>query len=216
MARVCRMGIVCGVVLAGLLVGCGGKKSPAKTDGGKTGKTNPVDKTNGKTPPKKSGEKKKPAVTLRPFDAPKTVKLEDVTPKGLQAFIDKQKGRVVLVDYWFVDCKFCRIAFPHTVALSKKYAKDGLVVVSMCVDTLENKPRALKFLQTNKANIVNFYASEKVDPDMLAEEFAVETFPLYRLYGPDGKFLQAISPTEADPDPKAKLDAAVKNALGKE
>jgi thiol-disulfide isomerase/thioredoxin len=201
------------VGLATLLNGCGDNKSPAKTDGVKT-KTVPV--VEKKTTPKQpEGKKRKPAVKLKPYDPPKTVELKDVTPKELQDFIATQKGRVVMVDYWFVDCGPCRIALPHTVDLAGKHAKDGLVVVTMCVDTLGNRERGLSFLKKSNARLVNFYASEKLDPDTLADVFEAPSFPYYRLYGPDGKPLPSLKSTSLDPaDLRKKVDAAVKQALG--
>jgi len=212
-----RMGVALPAIvgLATLLNGCGDNKSPAKTDGVKT-KTVPVAEQ--KTTPKQPDEKKpaKPAVKLKPYDPPQTVELKDVTPKELQEFIATQKGRVVLVDYWFVDCPPCRKAFPHTLELARKHARDGLVVVSMCVDTLGNRDRGLSFLTKSNARVVNFYASEKLDPETLPDEFAVPSFPMYRLYGPDGKQFQSLTSTSLDPeDLRKKVDAAVLSALGR-
>jgi thiol-disulfide isomerase/thioredoxin len=189
------------VTLLAWLAGCKGK-SPAKTETPKkTGDPKTV-AGGGKTQP----DGKNPAVAAKPFEPPKAVELKDTTPKELQAFVEKHKGHVVLVDYWFVDCAPCRIAFPHTVELSTKHAKDGLMVVTMCVDEPGNRARAEKFLKSQDAKLVNFFASEKLDPDNLGV-FGVESFPTYRLYGADGKFVGAYHGGE-------ELDTAVKTALG--
>ena len=158
---------------------------------------------------------KPPAKRLPAFKPPKTVQLKDVTPKQLAAFIKKQKGRAVLVDYWATWCRPCKKAFPHTVALSAKYAKAGLVVVSLCVDSQESRANALKFLKTSKAKIVNFYPNEKLDPDSLDEAFNASSFPLYRIYGADGKLVKAVTTAGKKPDQaKKEIDAAVLTALG--
>lgn len=200
------------VLSVAALAGCDGKKSPAKTNGEKSPKTGPVTKNGGK----KSPTPKTPTVKLKPFQPPTSVMITaDVTPKELQAKIAGYKGQVVLVDYWFVTCEPCKKAFPHTVALSRKHAKDGLVVVTMCVEEFEKRDKALEILKEKEAKLVNLFTSEKVDPDKI-EEFGVVAFPTYRLYGPDGKLIQALEPkpTESAEAFQERVDVAVMEALG--
>lgn len=192
------------VLLAAVVAGCNGK-SPAKTDGQKTTKT-------GDDTQKKQPDDRKPAAKLKPFDPPTSVTLVDVTPMELQAKIADYKGHVVLVDYWFVNCLPCREAFPHTVALSRKHAKDGLVVVTMCVEEdYRQRGDSLEFLKSKNARLVNFFTSDKLDPAKL-EEFGVLVFPTYRVYGPDGKLAETV--IAETPDFQDRVDAAVMKALG--
>jgi len=209
--------IVCLMGLAGTLCGCGPTETPEE-NGAKSPNKNNFEKTD--APRKKKRTKELPA-----FTPPKEVTLKDVTPKELTAFIAKHKGQAVLVDYWATWCTPCKKAFPHTLELSRKYAKEGLVVVSVCLDTFEQRKQAMTFLKDQKAYIVNFYASEKLDPDRIFPLFDVEAIPHYRVYGPDGKLVRAISPPEKVEGQTAadlrktfmaQIDAAVERALGYE
>ena len=45
------------------------------------------------------------------------------------------KGKVVVIDFWATWCPPCRTEIPGYIALQKKYAADGLVIIGISVDT---------------------------------------------------------------------------------
>jgi hypothetical protein len=55
----------------------------------------------------------------------------------------------------------CKKEFPHLVQLHQKYAKDGLVAMSVSVDTAEDRGKALEFLRKQSATFANFWLDEK-------------------------------------------------------
>jgi thiol-disulfide isomerase/thioredoxin len=76
----------------------------------------------------------------------------------LGKFIRAQKGKVVLVDFWATDCGPCRREFHHLVEMHQKYAKDGLVAVSVSLDPVKDAKRRKDveaFLQEKKATLTN-------------------------------------------------------------
>jgi thiol-disulfide isomerase/thioredoxin len=86
----------------------------------------------------------------------KAVKYDELTEA-----IHEQLGKVVVVDIWASWCGPCKKEFPHLVELHQKYAKDGLVAMSVSVDD-EGAPHdaALKFLQKVKATFRNYRIDE--------------------------------------------------------
>lgn len=99
-------------------------------------------------------------VALAPAADPPTVKLEVIKWPALEKAIAAHKGKVVVLDIWADYCIPCKKEFPHLVELHEKYAKDGLVCISIAVDDADEKDKCLKFLQKQKAVFPNYLIDE--------------------------------------------------------
>jgi thiol-disulfide isomerase/thioredoxin len=125
--------------------------------------------------------------------SPDGITVTVVTPDEFNAVIAKHKGKVVLVDFWALWCVPCRKAFPKTVELAKKHAKNGLVVVSMSFDDPESKSDALEFLKENNAKIKNLMCTfGGGDESFSSYEIGDSGLPYYRVYGVDGMLKKAF------------------------
>jgi len=98
-----------------------------------------------------------------PPAAPAAVDLKVVNYDGLTEAVKAQKGRVVVVDVWADYCVPCKKMMPHLVEMQRKYAADGLVVVTVSVDEAGRKDAALKFLRDKNVSGPNFLLDEKVE-----------------------------------------------------
>ena len=71
--------------------------------------------------------------------------------------------------------------------MHKKYAKDGLVAISVSLDGLDNKDNALKFLESKGANFTNLLLNDKVE---WLEKFHFSAPPAYFVFNRQGKWVQ--------------------------
>ena len=98
---------------------------------------------------------------------------------GLVDIVNQSKGKVIVVDFWAHWCDPCRAEFPHLVELNEKYAKQGLVAVSVSFDEPKDKAKVLKFLQDKKATFTNVILDESQDLWL----------PKFHIYGPPAVFV---------------------------
>ncbi len=75
--------------------------------------------------------------------------------EGVESAIDAAKGKVVLIDCWATSCGPCVESFPQLVAKHKKYAAEGLVVISLSLDDDSNSEKVLAFLKKKNATFTN-------------------------------------------------------------
>lgn len=61
------------------------------------------------------------------------------TTDGQHLTLDDLKGKVVLIDFWATWCPPCREALPHIRSIAKKFQGEPLVVLSVSLDSDEQK-----------------------------------------------------------------------------
>jgi len=61
------------------------------------------------------------------------------TADGQLLSLDDLQGKVVLIDFWAVWCVPCREALPHIKQVAKKFQGEPLVILSISLDSDENK-----------------------------------------------------------------------------
>lgn len=207
---------------AALFVGCG------DTDSGQDG-------TNSTTPPVMAdsgtqADAKKPAeweTADQPADGTKPkiksseweISLRPADKAGYDALLKKNRGNVVLVDFWGSWCPECMKGFPHTVELSRKYRDQGLRVVSYSIEFDEEKgpAQALDFLKKSDARLIENLTSS-TDYEESFDAFDLTSLPEYRIYDREGKLVKTFNnddnlengPTFDHND----IEAAVREALG--
>lgn len=101
----------------------------------------------------------------------------DVATKAVQ----KNKGKVVLIDFWASWCGPCKKSFPWMNEIQEKYSKQGLKIIAVNLDT--ERELADKFLKSSPANFEVLFDPKGVS----AEKFNVQAMPSSYLYDKTGK-----------------------------
>jgi len=120
----------------------------------------------------------------------------EVDAKGLTGRIARERGRVVLVNFWATWCVPCREELPDLSRLQSKYASRGLRVLGVSTDLGSQMPAVEKLLADLKPSFPNYRKTtggddgqfiDAVDPSWGGE------LPFSVLYTRDGKKARVLS-----------------------
>jgi thiol-disulfide isomerase/thioredoxin len=157
------------------------------------------------------------AATSAQAQTSKPIRVTVVDRVGYDKVIAANIGKIVVVDCWATWCVPCRNGFPKMVELSKKYADEDVVVVSLCFDDLvkgEAPAKVTKFLEEKDARFEHLISSLNISKGgAQAFEIPDELLPHCKIYGKDGKILKALESVNGDEIKHEDIEAAVKAAI---
>lgn len=104
--------------------------------------------------------------------AKEPVSLEPIDEAQVKDLLNNRSGKLRLVNVWATWCGPCIVEFPEFITINRMYRGRDFEFVSICLDDLAKKDKALKFLRDKQAsnknyifNIDNKFALiEAVDP----------------------------------------------------
>ncbi|HEV8061613.1 MAG TPA: TlpA disulfide reductase family protein [Gemmataceae bacterium] len=132
--------------------------------------------------------------------APAEVTLKPIKYQQLIDAVKAQKGNVVVVDVWATYCAPCKKEFPSFVKLHERRAKDGVVCISVCVDSKDLQGEALKYLKKQNATSTNYWLDE--EPDLWAGKWKVKKgVPLAFVFDRQGKIAKKFDNENDKADP---------------
>jgi thiol-disulfide isomerase/thioredoxin len=100
----------------------------------------------------------------------------------------------------------CKEEFPHLVEMQKKYAKDGVVAISVNLDDPNEdgvKDKVKKYLVSEKATFTNLILDEK--PDVWQKKLKIEGPPAIFVFDRDGKIAKKFDSGEKYEDEIEKV-----------
>lgn len=107
--------------------------------------------------------------------------VDNINAQAVQDLIVKNKGKVVLVNFWATWCPPCRAEIPELIDLRKKFSDDELVMIGVSVDA--DRGAVDKFLEKgNKFNYPVYFADQDV-----GSYFRIQSIPRTMLYDTRGK-----------------------------
>jgi thiol-disulfide isomerase/thioredoxin len=130
------------------------------------------------------------SVAVSPAQEKKIV-MAHVKYNGLKQEILKQRGKVVLVDFWATWCPNCLKKFPDFIDMQKEYADKGLVVLAVSLDSVEKEgavEQANKFLNRQNPPFRNLLLDEPAE--LWEKKFEIASLPCYYLFDRHGKWVR--------------------------
>jgi thiol-disulfide isomerase/thioredoxin len=124
------------------------------------------------------------APLLQPIDE---IKLRDT--------LKKNKGNVVVINFWATWCEPCREEFPELVRLYENYRHKGMRLIFLSIERQEQRREVISFLKENKVNFITYIRSEGdfeslvngIDPDWIG------TLPATFVINRQGKKVQSMT-----------------------
>jgi thiol-disulfide isomerase/thioredoxin len=146
----------------------------------------------------------------------KGVDVQVVKYDGLKDAVLKNRGKVVVVDFWSTTSIPCIKNFPHMVEMQQKHGKEGLVVISVSLDAVqeEEKPeqrkeRVLNRLRKLKADsITNLILDESLD--LVQQKLRIVLIPSVYVFNRQGQWTHFVSEDGGEVAPKAVEDLTLK------
>ena len=121
------------------------------------------------------------------------VSLETIDEPGIKELLQNNSGKLRLINIWATWCGPCVVEFPEFITMNRMYRGRDFEFISICLDDLEKKDKALKFLKEKQAsnknyifNIDNKYKFiEAIDPNWQG------ALPYTLIVEPGGKIVYA-------------------------
>ena len=136
------------------------------------------------------------------------VELKEVTMVELDKAVASNKGKVVVIDLWFLGCAPCVKKFPQLVNHHKALGKDGLVCMSLNVEPeeLKKQDKVLEFLKKQEADFPNFIVKDdEKNRDKWQEKYDANGTPSYVVFDRTGKFVPVPDEIKTESDMKQFL-----------
>jgi thiol-disulfide isomerase/thioredoxin len=139
------------------------------------------------------------AATISAQPAADKIAARPITYADLGKLVRNHRGKVVVVDFWSLDCVPCKREFPHLVELNKKYSGDGLVAISVSLDNGDDKTARAKvdeFLQKKQAAFTNLISQG--DPDDWYNALKIGGIPCVFVFDRENRRVQKLVGEQVD------------------
>jgi thiol-disulfide isomerase/thioredoxin len=120
----------------------------------------------------------------------------EIDAAGLRAAVAREKGHVVLVNFWATWCVPCREEFPSLARLQERNRRAGLRVVGVSTDFENQRTAVEKFLAERRPPFPNYHRKKGGDDqdfiDAVDSRWGGE-LPFSVLYDRSGRKVRAFS-----------------------
>ena len=126
--------------------------------------------------------------------AKEPVELKELSVDGLKSLLQNKTDKYLLINIWATWCGSCVTEFPEFISIDRIYRNRDFTMVSISMDDMAKKEKALKFLQKQQAAFTNYIFSDS-DVYKLFEVIgkkATGAIPLTLFIKPGGEVISVI------------------------
>jgi len=88
--------------------------------------------------------------------AKEPVNLDTIDEAGVKELLKNNSGKLRLINIWATWCGPCVVEFPEFVTMNRMYRGRDFEFISICLDDMDKKDKALKFLKEKQASNKNY------------------------------------------------------------
>ncbi len=96
--------------------------------------------------------------------------------------LNEFKGKVVLLDFWYLSCMPCRMLMPKLQKLQERFRNENVVIIGINVRDTAPK-EIIRFLNEKQLLYAQYYQTGK----LLAWDYKLQAFPTTVILGKDGR-----------------------------
>jgi thiol-disulfide isomerase/thioredoxin len=133
--------------------------------------------------------------------------------KGNDVSLSSYKGRPLVVDFWATWCGPCKVEIPWFEKLHDQYASQGLEIIGVSTDDLDNDDPAKLF--TEKRDIADFVAKMHMNypvllgADAVEDRYGIDAMPTTFFIDRRGKIVASTIGLA----PRDEIEANIKKAI---
>jgi len=127
-----------------------------------------------------------------PVPTTEEISLQPMNWDEVEALVQKQAGKIVVLDVWSTSCEPCLREFPRLIALQQRYPNDVVCIGLNCDYVgIKKKPpefyreKVTKVLADHKARIINVLCT--MPSDDLFAELKIDSIPAVFVYDRKGQ-----------------------------
>jgi|GEM_PF-1047845 len=125
---------------------------------------------------------------------------------GKPVSLEELKGKVVILDFWYLSCMPCRVLMPKLQKLQEKFENEKVVIIG--INVRDEDPKAIiKFLKDKHILYRQYYQIDQ----LLVSNYKLQAFPTTLVLGMDGKI--KMVETGIGEDTELKLEQTIRKEL---
>lgn len=112
------------------------------------------------------------------------ITVEQTSLNSFNKILEKNKGKVLIVDIWAPWCPPCREEIPGFISLYEKYKDKNVEIIGIATKSSGTIDEVQQFVNQNGVNY-----SIYIDDGSISSEFQVQYIPTTVIYNKDGKIV---------------------------